>query len=105
MICVYVIFIVVLVKPGIPEEKELHELANDVSSFWKKLGRELNIEESKLSQLDVDHLQDAYEKAFQMLLHWRQRKENQATYQILYSALTSAVVGRNDLGKKYCCVS
>jgi len=95
----------VLVKPGIPEEKELHELANDVSSFWKKLGRELNIEESKLSQLDVDHLQDAYEKAFQMLLHWRQRKENQATYQILYGALTSAVVGRNDLGKKYCCVS
>ena len=92
----------VAVKPGIPEDNELHELANDVSPFWKKLGRELRVAESKLSQLDVGHQQDVYEKAYQMLLHWRETKDNQATYQILYSALTSTVVGRNDLGKKYC---
>ncbi|XP_020614376.1 uncharacterized protein LOC110052580 isoform X2 [Orbicella faveolata] len=95
----------VLVKPGIPEDNELHELASDVSSFWKKLGRELKLKESKLSQLDVDHRQDAYEKAMQMLLHWKETRDNQATYQILYNALTSSVMGRNDLGKKYCCVS
>lgn len=102
---VYVLLFVVLVKPGIPEDVELHELANDVSPFWKKLGRELKVKNPKLSQLDVDHQQDSYEKAFQMLLHWRQTKDNQATYQMLYSALTSTVVGRNDLGKKYCCLS
>ena len=96
---------VVEVKPGIPEENELHALANDVSQFWKKLGRELRVAESKLSQLDVGLQQDVYEKAYQMLLHWRETRDDQATYQILYSALTSTVVGRNDLGKKYCCWS
>ena len=88
-------------KRGIPEETELHELADDVSPIWKKLGRALGVEEPKLSQLELDH-QGAYERAFQMLLHWRQTKNDQATYQSLYNALTSAVVRRNDLGKKYC---
>ena len=88
-------------KPGIPEDDELHGLANDVSRFWKKVGRELKVEEWKLDQLDVDQ-QDVYEKAYQMLWHWRQTRDDQATYQILYSALTSTVVGRSDLGRKYC---
>ena len=92
-------------KPGTPEDSELHQLANDVSPIWKKLGRQLKIKESKLSQLDIDHQHDAYEKAYQMLLHWRQTRDDQATYQMLYNALASAVVGRNDLGKEYCCVS
>ena len=104
-ILVSMLLFVVLLKPGMPKDDELHGLANDVSQFWKKLGRELKVEESKLDQLDVDHQQDAYERAFQMLLHWRRTKLKKATYQNLYSALTSAVVGRNDLGKKYCCVS
>ena len=99
--CVFV----VLFKPGTPEDNELHQLANDVSPTWKKLGRELKIKDLKLSQLDEAHQQDAYEKAYQMLLHWRQTRVDQATYQMLYYALTSDVVGRNDLGKKYCCVS
>lgn len=72
---------------------------------WKKLGRELKVKNSKISQLDVDHKHDSYEKAFQMLLHWKETMDNQATYQMLYSALTSTVVGRNDLGKKYCGLS
>lgn len=41
--------------------------SSDVSPFWRKLRLE-----SKLSQLDVDHQQGVYEKAIQMLLHWRQ---------------------------------
>ena len=89
-------------KPGIPKDNELHHLANDVSLFWRKLGRELGVEESTLSQLKLDYQHDAYERAFQMLQHWRQTKHDKATYQILYNALTSTVVGRNDLGKEYC---
>ena len=92
-------------KPGIPKDIELHHLGNDVSPFWRKLGRDLGVEESELSQLELDYQQHAYERAFQMLQHWRETRDNQATYQILYNALTSTVVGRNDLGKKYCCVS
>ena len=92
--------ILVVVKPGVPEDNELHHLANDVCLFWKKLGRELGVEESKLSQLELDYQQDAYERAFQMFLHWKQTRHDQATYQILFNALT--VVGRNDLGKAYC---
>lgn len=87
-------------KPGIPEDNELHHLADDVIPFWKKLGRELGVEERKLSQLELDYPQDAYERAFQMLQHWRQTRHDQATYEILFKALT--VVRRNDLGKKYC---
>ena len=74
--------------------------------FGRNLGVSSKLKSQiKLSQLDVNHQQDAYEKAYQMLLHWRETRNDQATYEILYNALTSTVVGRNDLGKKYCCVS
>lgn len=92
----------VVVKPGIPEDNELHELADDVSPFWKKLGRELKVDDSKLAQLELAYPHNAYESAYQMLQYWKQNRVNQATYQILYSALTSTVVSRNDLGKKHC---
>ena len=105
LIHVSFLLFVVLVKPGIPDDDELHELANYVCPFWKKLGRELKVEELKLSQLELDYQHNAYERAFQTLQHWKEKKLDQATYQILFNALTSAVVGRNDLGKKIFCVN
>ena len=99
----YINIFVVAVKEGTPEDDELHQLAEDVSPFWRKLGRELKVEDSKLAQFNLDNHEDSYEKAYQMLMHWRQYNEDAATYQILFKALSSRVVGRSDLAKKYCC--
>ncbi|KAJ7369728.1 hypothetical protein OS493_036759 [Desmophyllum pertusum] len=91
------------VKDGIPEgNRELHQLANDVSAFWRALGRELKVEEPKLVQIDRDNQQDTYEKAYQMLMHWRNDNADAATYLILFNALT--VLGHSNLAKQYCTV-
>ena len=94
----------VAVKEGIPTDDVLHELAHDVKQFWKKLGRELKVEGAMLDQIDLDNPHDSYEKSYQMLDQWRNSKVDSATYQILFNALSSRVVGRNDLAKKYCMV-
>ena len=92
----------VAVKEGIPTDDELHELAHDVKSFWRKLGRELKVENSMLAQFDLDNPYNSYEKSYQMLTHWRESNADSATYTILFKALSSRVVGRSDLAKKYC---
>ena len=94
----------VAVKKGIATDDVLRELAHDVKPFWKKLGRELKVEESMLDQFDLDNPHNSYEKSYQMLDQWRKSNVDSATYQILFNALSSRVVGRNDLAKKYCMV-
>ena len=88
-------------KEGIPKDNhELHRLANDVSALWRALGRELMVEEPRLDQIDTDFQQSSYEKAFQMLMYWRNSNADAATYQTLFNALT--VICRSDLAQKYC---
>uniref|UniRef100_A0A7M5VBJ1 Death domain-containing protein n=2 Tax=Clytia hemisphaerica TaxID=252671 RepID=A0A7M5VBJ1_9CNID len=56
------------------EENELDDIAEQISRSWRHVGRKLNITESSLNEIDLRTGQNTErEKAFQMLLEWRER--------------------------------
>ena len=70
---------------------------------WKKLARRFNIDDPKITSIDEAN-RDLFEKAYKMLLHWKQKEGVAATYQVLFDALDNDKVNRRDLAQKYCCV-
>lgn len=89
-----------VLKEGTPQNDELEELANYIGDSWKKLARRLNLEPI-ISDIDNQDKQLS-EKAYQMLKKWKQREGDDATYEILFKALSHPLVGRRDLAQKYC---
>lgn len=103
-IVLYVDF-AVSVKTGIPSNDVLEKLANDVhtdSNTWKKLARRLGITEPNITAIDDRH-KGLSEKAYHMLLQWKQGNGSQATYQVLFEALTNELVRCRTLAETYCC--
>ena len=93
------------VKEGSPSEGELEELGNDIHAkrkSWVKLARRLGIEESKIIAIDANE-EELSEKAYKMLLQWKQANGRRATYEVLFEALDHKLVDRIDLAIKYCC--
>ena len=43
------------------------------------------------------------DKAYNMLMDWKQREGSAATYQVLYDALCHRLVGCKGLAEKFCC--
>jgi len=80
------------VKDGTPTDEELEELA-DVVENWKRLGRRLDVSDSKLQELDQAHDQPS-EKGYYTLKHWKQEKGSHATYQALCVALMHKLLQR-----------
>ena len=91
------------VKDGEPDDIELSDIAEKISPLWKKLGRILKVPRGNLDQLGINHKDNAYERAFQVLSSWKENSTEGTIsgYQVLFDALTK--IGRNDLAKKYCC--
>ena len=89
------------VKDGEPDDKELSNLAEEVTLQRGKLGHELNVPQRYLEQISVNHKGDAYEMAFQVLLSWRKNSSATSRYQELFDALIK--IGCRDLAEKYCC--
>ena len=90
------------VKQGNPSEEELEYIATFIGASWKLLGRRLGIGEGQLTGFHEDY-EELSEKAYQMLLHWKQNRAAGATYQVLFDALTHELVGRRDLAERFCC--
>ncbi|XP_078376165.1 uncharacterized protein LOC144659573 [Oculina patagonica] len=82
---------------------DLERLSLSISNKWVSLGRRLNIDQATLDAIQVDarwpYLAD---KAFQMLLRWREEKGSDATYWVLCVALCHEFVSRRDLAEKIC---
>lgn len=68
-------------------------------AVWKPLGRQLEIDETKLTKFQEEN-KKLEEQVYQMLLHWKQRDASDATYRVLYDALCN--VDRKDLGEDFC---
>lgn len=83
-----------------PSEDELHDLAKDIIVIWKHLGRKLGVSDSKIEEISRDHInyQGICEKAYQMLLFWKESTTN-ASYCSLAEALTK--LGKRNLAQKY----
>ncbi|XP_020611803.1 uncharacterized protein LOC110050238 [Orbicella faveolata] len=95
------------VKQGSPSNSKLEELGSDIhaeGNSWKRLARRLEIEEPKITAID-DKEDELSEKAYKMLLHWKQVNGSGATYKVLFEALHNKMVDRTDLAIKYCCES
>ena len=75
-----------------------------IGDTWRKLGRRLSFEEGNLAGFDHGE-KELCEKAYAMLLAWKQRGGSDATYLVLYNALCHSYVSRKDLGQEVCCCS
>ena len=70
------------------EENELDDIAEQISRSWRHVGRKLNITESSLNEIDLRTGQNTErEKAFQMLLEWRERFPDDFTRGRLFTVL------------------
>ena len=87
------------VKKGIPTDDELEEMSRKIPNpDWKRLGRRLSFEKAELQEFDQGH-----EKAYDMLMAWKQREGSAATYRVLNKALCDIRVKRRDLARQFCC--
>ncbi|KAL9978778.1 hypothetical protein ACROYT_G016334 [Oculina patagonica] len=89
------------VKSGTPTNKELERLSHLLGDDWISLVRNLfNEDESnaKINKFGSEN-RKLEEKAYQMLLHWKQSNGSGATYEVLYQALSEI---RKDLAEKFC---
>ena len=71
---------------------------------WKWLGRLLlDNDEAALKAIHKEN-EECSEKAYQMLLKWKQAKGSGATFGVLHEALCDSVVDRQDLAEEFCVV-
>ena len=84
-----------------PSEEVLDDLSQDIIPFWKRLGRKLQVPNSKLEEIQGDNVQypGVKEKAYQMLMAWIVQGES-TTFSELSKALRA--LGNKRLALKYC---
>ena len=87
---------------GSPTDDVLEGLSIKLSNDWRTLGRRLTFHESELQEFDNGHVKIS-EKAYAMLLAWKQRGGSGATYRVLNRALCDTRVKRRDLAQEFCC--
>ena len=89
-------------KEGCPSDDELEELSEEIGGTWMKLGHRLDLRKSKLTGFHKGH-EGTRKKAYAMLLEWKKTGASNATYRVLYEALSHKCVSRKDLAMKICC--
>ena len=101
MPCCLFVFFLFAVKSSIPSNKELERLSNMLGDDWIPLVRKLFSEDeanAKIDKFDTQYRR-LEEKSYQMLLHWKQKNGSNATFEVLYQALSEI---RKDLAEKIC---
>ena len=95
-----IFFLFAEIKGGSPTLNELERLSEKICDKWKNLGRRLKFDEAKITE--HDNYNDRFsEKAYKLLMAWKQRDASAATYLVLHKALSD--VGRRDLAEEFCC--
>ena len=87
---------------GSPTDDVLERLSIKLSDDWRTLGRRLTFREWELQEFDKGHVKIS-EKAYYMLLAWKQKGGSDATYRVLNQALCDTRVNRRDLAQEFCC--
>ncbi|KAJ8027692.1 FAS-associated death domain protein [Holothuria leucospilota] len=70
------------------------ELSHKIAE-WKKIARYLTIKEAQINSIQRDYDGHTQEQTYQMLLLWKRKKGDDATYRALVQALRQAQL--NDL--------
>ncbi|PFX19700.1 Nephrocystin-3 [Stylophora pistillata] len=84
----------------VPSNEDLEWLSQRIAQGWKPLGRRLDIKEEKLTAFHKEN-EEYTEKAYKMLLHWKQKTGSAATFEIMYNALCHECVNRKDLAETF----
>ena len=72
-----------------------------LGSEWKALARRLKFEGGDITSFEAESGRYS-EKVFKMLREWKYREGSEATYSVLYSALSDELVRRKDLAETFC---
>ena len=80
----------------IVKEPLIQDIAEDVSTSWKAVGRKLGVKETVIDNID-DENRRVVDKATKVLMRWKTTSENGATVAALMTALKRA--GRTDLAE------
>ena len=89
------------VKAGPPSDDDLEELSLKLADNWERLGRRLGFDRARITAYhrESEKLSD---KAFNMLMDWKQSKGSDGTYQVLYDALCHEFVNCKGIAEKIC---
>ena len=91
-----------LVKDGEPSDEKLECLSRELAGKWKTLGGRLGFSRAAIRNYDEDNPKLA-DKAFNMLIDWKQGQGSKATYTVLHNALCHNLVNRKSLAEQFCC--
>lgn len=78
-----------LVPSGKVSVEDLLRISKQIGSKWKDLGRQLKLEDSQLEIINADYFNNGglMEISYQMLIQWREKYAEAATYRVLVNAL------------------
>ena len=91
-----------VVKAGIPSDDDLEWLSLKLADKWDKLGRRLGFDQARIIAYNKEN-DGLSEKAFKMLMDWKQSKGSAGTYQVLYNALCHQFVNCKRIAEEICC--
>ena len=86
----------------VPTDEKLQDLSEEITSFWRDLGVKLKVPYEKIEQIQGDNVPypGVRDKAFQMLMVWKQLGADAATITELARALKA--LGKNTTAMKHC---
>ena len=76
-------------------------MSKKLGSEWEALARRLKFEGGDITSFEAESRRHA-EKVFKMLREWKYREGSEATYSVLYGALSHELVRRKDLAETFC---
>lgn len=88
-------------KEGTVTNSDIQELSLKLGQSWKSLARTLKFGEAELTGVDYTQRR-LCEKAYYMLMRWKQRDGSTATYSVLYEALLHPLIQRRELAENIC---
>ena len=80
---------------------ELESLSVRLGTTWKFLARKLLFSVVEIEAFDEANVR-LRDKAYRMLMRWKEREGSHATYQVLHDVLSHKLVGRRDLVERFC---
>ena len=99
---VSVLCVSIPVKGSNPSNEELDTLSTRLGNNWMSLGRRLGFDDSSITAFDNENGR-LFDKAYRMLMSWKEREGSDATYQVLYDALSHHLVNCRQLAEEFCC--
>lgn len=85
-------------KDDAPDDKELLRLSYNIARKWNQVGILLGLPRNTINYIE----KNSKDKAYDMLLDWRNTTTSLSHHKDLYNALCDEIVGLNNVAKTFC---